>query len=163
MWDPQEALFSSRRRLNSYILGARQAGIITALSLFYGILHFIHLLCMTSYYLTCGGMFVLALAHFSNTPRANPVANAWLGGFFLCAASAVLAFVAQHTRLDIHYPFLVPLSESIRLLMAPSLYLAVLYLRLPGVTSNRQTTCIFYRPCYFYRCYSSEVHIYPGF
>lgn len=82
---------------------------------------------MISYYLTCGGMFLLALAHFTNTPRANPFANAWLGGFFLCAASAVLAFIAQHTRLDIHYPFLVPLSESIRLLMAPSLYLAVLY------------------------------------
>ncbi|SDF76325.1 helix-turn-helix domain-containing protein [Chitinophaga filiformis] len=82
---------------------------------------------MTSYYLTCGGMFILALAHLSNTPRANPVANAWLGGFFLCAGSAVLAFIAQHTGLDIHYPFLVPLSESIRLLMAPTLYLAVLY------------------------------------
>jgi AraC-like DNA-binding protein len=82
---------------------------------------------MTSYYLTCGGMFLLALAHLSNTPRANPVANAWLGVFFLCAGSAVLAFIAQGTGMDIRYPFLVPLSESIRLVMAPSLYLAVLY------------------------------------
>ncbi|PSL34930.1 helix-turn-helix domain-containing protein [Chitinophaga ginsengisoli] len=82
---------------------------------------------MTSYYLTCGGMFLLALAHLSNTPRANPVANAWLGGFFCCTGSAVLAFIAESTGLAIRYPFLVPLSESIRLLMAPSLYLAVLY------------------------------------
>ncbi|MCF6404857.1 helix-turn-helix domain-containing protein [Chitinophaga filiformis] len=82
---------------------------------------------MTSYYLTCGGMFVLALAHLSNTPRANPVANAWLGGFFFCTGSAVLAFIAQHTGLDTRYPLLVPLTESIRLAMAPSLYLGVLY------------------------------------
>lgn len=82
---------------------------------------------MTSYYLTCGAMFALALAHLSNTPRANPAANAWLGGFFFCAATAVLAFIAQHTGLDIRYPLLVPLSESIRLLMAPALYLSVLY------------------------------------
>ncbi|SHN33954.1 helix-turn-helix transcriptional regulator [Chitinophaga sp. CF418] len=82
---------------------------------------------MTTYYLTCGGMLVLALAHFGNTPRANPVANAWLGGFFLCAGSAVLAFIAQETGLDIRYPLLVPLTESIRLAMAPSLYLSVLY------------------------------------
>jgi len=82
---------------------------------------------MTSYYLTCGAMFVLALAHLSNTPRANTAANAWLGGFFFCAATAVLAFIAQHTGLDVRYPLLVPLSESIRLAMAPALYLSVLY------------------------------------
>jgi hypothetical protein len=86
-----------------------------------------HLLLMTAYYLTCGSMFLLALAHLSNAPRANPVANAWLGGFFLCAGSALLAFIAQHTGLDTSYPFLVPLTESIRLAMAPSLYLCVLY------------------------------------
>lgn len=82
---------------------------------------------MTAYYLACGSMSLLALAHLSNAPGANRIANAWLGAFFLCAAGALLAFIAERTGLNARYPLLIPLTESIRFAMAPSLYFCVRY------------------------------------
>lgn len=82
---------------------------------------------MIFYHLACGSIFLLSFVLLSNAAKVNTTANRWLGAFFLCAGGALLAWIAEQTGLDIRYPYLVPLTETVRFAMAPALYLSVRY------------------------------------
>lgn len=80
---------------------------------------------MIFFYLACGSIFLLSFVLLSNAAKVNTIANRWLGIFFLCAGGALLAWIAEQTGLDIRYPYLIPVTESVRFVMAPALYLSV--------------------------------------
>ncbi|SEW52765.1 helix-turn-helix domain-containing protein [Chitinophaga arvensicola] len=82
---------------------------------------------MVFYYLALGSIFLLSFVLLSNAAKVNTTANRWLGVFFGCAGGALLAWIAEQTGLDIRYPYLVPVTESVRFVMAPALYLSVQY------------------------------------
>ncbi|CAL1518559.1 AraC family transcriptional regulator [Chitinophaga sp. MM2321] len=82
---------------------------------------------MVFYYFACGSICLLSFVLLSDATKTNTIANRWLGAFFLCAGGALLAYIAEHTGLDKRYSYLVPLTETVRFAMAPSLYLSVRY------------------------------------
>ena len=82
---------------------------------------------MIFYYFACGSIFLLSFVLLTNATNVNTIANRWLGIFFLCVGGALLAWIAEQTGLDIRYPYLIPMTESVRFAMAPALYLSVQY------------------------------------
>lgn len=86
---------------------------------------------MVFYTLTCGSIFLLSFLLMVHPGRTNSTGNRWLAVFLFCVGSALLAFIAEHTGLAKQYPWLVPVLELNRLLMAPALLLSVSFFLFP--------------------------------
>lgn len=109
---------------------------------------------MTIYSLTCGSIFLLAFLLISNREKVNVKANRWLGCFFFCAGCALLGMLAEEAPLSAQYPYLTALTEQTRFVMAPALYLSVLFFTSPHRKTGA-TTWLHFIPAVLFTLYST--------